>query len=240
MSRPSSQAAKRRKVARVIERLEGEYGRQEWYCHGNALDVLIGTILSQNTSNRNSWPAFDKLKEAFATWDEAADAPVAHIERAIRRAGLSRQKSQRIRTILQTIRKERGGLDGGLQFLADLQVGEAADYLAGFKGIGPKTVGCVLLFAFNMPILPVDTHIHRIAIRLGVIDEKASVERAHELLGELVAPAEFYNFHILVIKHGRQICHARRPRCHDCVLFRMCPAGRTFIKRGLAAGSLRD
>jgi endonuclease-3 len=228
----------RRKVRRVIDRLEEAHGRQEWHCHGDALDVLIGTILSQNTSNRNSRRAFKKLKATFPAWDATADAPSASIERAIRGAGLSRQKSRRIREILRTIRRERGELS--LQFLAEMDIGDARDYLRRFPGIGPKTVGCVLLFSFNMPILPVDTHILRIAIRLGLIDEKTSANEAHAALERLVDPGQFYNFHILLILHGRRICKARRPRCHDCVLKRICPAGGDFIRRGMAAGSLRD
>ncbi|MCG3177912.1 MAG: Endonuclease III [Phycisphaerae bacterium] len=227
-----------RMVRRVIQRLQNAYGRQVWRRHGNGLDLLVDTILSQNTNNTNSDRAYEQLRADFADWQAVADAPAARIERSIRSAGLSRQKSVRIRAILRAIRQERGQLD--LEFLADLPAADARAWLRRFKGVGPKTVGCVLLFAFNQPVLPVDTHIHRIAIRLGLIAPGTSAEAAHAALEALVPPAEFYNFHILVIMHGRQICKAHRPRCHDCVLRRTCPASAEFIRRGQAAGSVRD
>ena len=229
--------ARRAKVRTVIRRLEARFGRQLWRRDADGVSELVGTILSQNTSNRNSSQAYDRLVEAFGDWDAAADAPVARIERAIRPAGLSRQKSRRIKAILRAIRADRGELS--LEFLGKLPVAQARDYLRRFKGVGPKTVGCVLLFSFNQPILPVDTHIHRIAIRLGLIGPKVSAEAAHAALETLVPPRQFYNFHILLIRHGRTVCKAHRPRCHDCNLRPICPGGRDFIRRGLAAGSVR-
>ncbi len=269
MSAPDLAAARRR-VRRVIDRLQAVFGRQVWKRWGDGLEELVGTILSQNTSNANSGPAYQKLAAAFAVrsradsqagrtgragprrqpahgrpdestgrvdWDAMADAPVGAIERAIRSAGLSRQKSVRIWQILRRIRRERGELS--LEFLADLSPQQARAYLTAFPGVGPKTAACVLLFSFHMPVLPVDTHIHRIGIRLGLLPPGTSADDAHAALERLVPPDEFYNFHILLIRHGRQICRARRPRCHDCVLLRMCPAGRRFIRTGAAAGSIR-
>ena len=258
----SSTQASRRFAARVIRALEGTFGRQLWQRWGDGLEELVGTILSQNTSNINSDRAYEHLTKSFplrtfsprtegpgdrspaeessptVDWDVVADAPVKSIERAIRCAGLSRIKSARIRNILRQIRADRGELS--LEFLADWPVERAREYLTRFDGIGPKTAACILLFSFNMLILPVDTHIHRIAIRLGLIDSKTSAEAAHAALERIVPPKQFYNFHILLIKHGRSVCKAHRPRCHDCVLLSMCPTGPSLIRQGRAAGSVRE
>ncbi|MDD4891006.1 MAG: endonuclease III [Phycisphaerae bacterium] len=230
-------------VARIIRRLEGAFGRQVWRRWGDGLEELVGTILSQNTSNINSGRAYECLERMFARdskqidWNAVADAPVARLEKAIRCAGLSRMKSRRIRNILRAIRAERGELS--LEFLADWPVDKARNYLTRFEGVGPKTAACILLFSFRQPILPVDTHIHRIAIRLALIGPKVSAEASHAALEAIVPRREFYNFHILLIKHGRQICKAHRPRCHDCPLLSLCPTGPTLIRQGRAAASVK-
>ena len=184
--------------------------------------MLVGTILSQNTSDVNSGRAFDSLIATFGNWEAIASAPVEQIARAIRLGGLSRVKAVRIRQILEEIEKEQGRI--GLDFLEAMNMSEARDYLMHLPGVGPKTASCVLLFALGKPCLPVDTHVFRVTKRLGLIDSGVSIEQAHSLLQEQIPPSKVYQFHLHLIRHGRRICHARRPRCDECILESVCPS----------------
>ncbi|HSV13715.1 MAG TPA: hypothetical protein VLI90_05610 [Tepidisphaeraceae bacterium] len=157
-----------------------------------------------------------------------ANAPAAEVERHIRVSGLSNQKAPRIQSILRQIKQRHGKVD--LQFLAKMDDDAAFEYLMQFHGVGPKTANCTLLFAFGKPLFPIDTHIHRIARRLGLIGAKATSEQAHALLKPLIAPADRYETHVLLIEHGRRTCKAINPRCDDCVLLRMCPFGETRVR----------
>jgi endonuclease-3 len=153
-----------------------------------------------------------------------ADAPVDEVERHIRVSGLSRQKAPRIQAILRQIKSDRGKID--LQFLKETDEQAAYEYLTKFKGVGPKTANCVMLFAFGHPVFPVDTHIHRIARRLKLIGPRATAEQAHDLLKPMIPPRDRYEMHVLLIEHGRKTCRAINPRCGECVLLEMCPYGR--------------
>ena len=188
------------------------------------LDELIVTILSQSTTDANCEAAFQSLRGRFPDWDSVRVARVASIERAIREAGLSRLKAPRIKRILQSIHTRHGRMS--LDFLRDMPSHEAAAYLQRFSGVGPKTAACVLLFACDMPVLPVDTHVHRVSRRLGLIGANTRADKAHEELSALVRPELVLEFHLRLIGHGRTICTARRPRCPDCVLRTHCPEGR--------------
>jgi endonuclease-3 len=199
------------------------YGRRDWKCWGDGLSVLVETILSQNTNSVNSEAGFNRLWRRFRSWNKVADAPVEEVERCIRISGLSRQKAPRIQAILREIRRRHRKMS--LQFLAEMGEQEAFEYLMAFAGVGPKTANCVLLFAFCKPVFPVDTHIHRIAIRLGVIVERSSAEEAHELLKPMVRPGDRYEMHVLLIEHGRTICKAGRPLCGECGLRGRCATG---------------
>ncbi|MCL2646323.1 MAG: endonuclease III [Phycisphaerales bacterium] len=210
-------------VDEVWQRLRKRYGPRPAKVWGRGIDVLVETILSQNTSNQNSSAAYRQLRRRFRTWNEVADAPVEEVERWIRTAGLSRLKAPRIQTILRQLREERGRIS--LEFLKRLPPDQAAAYLRRFKGIGPKTIACLLLFAFQMPVFPVDTHIHRIARRLHWIGPKVSAEKAHILLEPAIPPAQRYEMHILLIAHGRQTCRAINPTCDRCPLLDLCPSG---------------
>jgi endonuclease-3 len=191
------------------------------------LDELIATILSQNTSDANSDAAYEELRRRFDGWDAVRRAPTSKIVRAIRQAGLSRRKAPRIKQILQTVLVERGELS--LDFLCRLPVAEAAVYLGRFPGVGPKTVACVLLFACRKPVLPVDTHVHRVSRRLGLIGPRTGADKAHDDLARLVPPRLVLEFHIQLIRHGRRTCMARNPKCDDCPLVDLCPAGRANV-----------
>ena len=201
-------------MKQILGRLQKAYGRRPWKCWGKGVDVLVGTILSQNTSNKNSDAGYRQLRRRFKSWSQVADAPVAEVERHIRVSGLSNQKAPRIQAILRQIKSDRGRMD--LQFLAGADEQSAYDYLTRFKGVGPKTANCVLLFAFGHTVFPVDTHIHRIARRLGLINAKTTAEQAHDLLKPMIAPKDRYEMHILLIEHGRKICRAINPKCNEC------------------------
>jgi len=209
-------------IEEVIELLEQEYGPGKWQPDRNPIDVLIGTILSQNTSDANSGGAFASLKASFNSWKAVASAPPEHIAQVIQSGGLSQIKAVRIKQVLEQIEKEQGRIS--LDFLKSKSMAEAEDYLMRLPGVGHKTARCVLLFSLGKPSLPVDTHVFRVAKRLGLIDSRVSVEKAHSLLQEQTPPSKVYQFHIHMIEHGRQICRARQPCCNRCILRVICPS----------------
>lgn len=184
------------------------------------LDELINTILSQNTNDLNRDRAYRALRSAFSTWAAVRDAPTKHVIEAIKPAGLANQKGPRIQKILERITAERGELN--IHFLADWPVPEAKAWLTSLDGVGPKTAAIVLLFALGRPAFPVDTHIHRVAGRLGLIPPKATADQAHAILEALVPPERYHPLHLLVIQHGRTVCKAQRPRCEACPLQKHC------------------
>jgi endonuclease-3 len=207
-------------VPYVIQNLKAVYGAPKPQRGLDPLDVLIETILSQSTTNANSDRAFERLKRRFPGWEAARRARVASIEAAIRSGGLAKQKSIRIKELLNEISKRRGSLD--LAFLKTARLEEAKQFLASFKGVGPKTVACTLLFACNRPVFPIDTHIFRIARRLGLIPEKCSDDEAHRLMGEMIPRKRYYEAHINLIRHGRRVCRPRDPLCEQCCLVDYC------------------
>jgi len=219
--RPSSDRPPPR-VATILRRLQRAYGPRPWRARGTPLDSLIATILSQHTNDSNSGAAMERLLTAFDSWDEVADAPESRIARAIRVAGLHRQKARTIRQVLRRIREDRGEV--GLKFLRRLPTPDVKAYLRALPGVGPKTAACVLMFCLKRPVLPVDTHVHRVSRRLGLIGEKTSAEQAHDVLAERVPDEKVYAFHVLLIQHGREVCHARRPDHAACVLEDICPS----------------
>jgi endonuclease-3 len=215
-------------LKRVLGLLRRAYGARPWKCWGDGVSVLVDTVLSQNTSAANSDAGYRQLRRRFRTWKQVADARPEEVERHIRVSGLSNRKAPRIQAILRQIRSERGRID--LQFLADLDEQAAYEYLRNFPGVGPKTACCTLLFAFGKAVFPVDTHIHRIARRIGLVGAKATAEQAHDVLTPLIAPEGRYEMHVLLIEHGRKTCRAINPRCEHCVLLRMCAYGRLRFK----------
>ncbi len=214
-------------ITEIIRLLAEEYGNLSWSQHRDPLSELIMTILSQNTSDHNSRRAFDRLITTFSNWQAVAEASVEEIAQAIRYGGLAQVKAPRIKKMLDQISAQRGSLD--LIFLHELPLAEAKAWLQALPGVGPKTASCVLLFSLGKPTLPVDTHIHRLAKRLGVIGSRASAERAHEILGAMVPAEDVYQFHIHMIEHGRRVCKAQRPHCHQCVLLQVCPTGQMLL-----------
>lgn len=222
--RPRSKPPGPLAIAALVRRLEKAYGPRTWQRdeRRSGIDQLVRTILSQNTNDANSGEAFRRLKQAMPTWQQVRDARPGRIERAIRVGGLAPTKARRIRQVLDIIAERYGELS--LEFLADAPLPEARAALESLPGVGPKTVGCVLMFGFGRPVLPVDTHVHRVSLRLGLIPRGTSAARAHELLQARVTDRLVYPFHVLMIEHGRRTCHARGPACDACVLADRCPS----------------
>ena len=218
-----------RRIRAVRDRLRKYYGRPRNEPHHAPLDELVLTVLSQNTNDRNRDVAYERLRSRFPDWAAVAAAPVEEVEEAIRPGGISRVKSLRIKSMLGSIEAERGSLDLG--FLAELPRAEAVEFLEGLPGVGRKTAACVLLFAFDRPEMPVDTHVYRVASRLGLIRPRASFEEAHAALHESTDAADMFEFHVNLIRHGRRICTARRPACPECPLLGICPYGKDATGR---------
>jgi endonuclease-3 len=212
--------ALRSKALAIYDLLLAHYGAPAEKERRDPLSELVATILSQNTADVNTERAYRRLRERFPTWEEALHAPVEEVAAAIRVAGLSQIKAPRIQAILRTLQEERGALS--LDFLAEMSVPEARQYLTSLHGVGHKTASCVLLFALHKPALPVDTHVHRVSGRLGLVPARASAEKANALLEALLPEELYYPFHLLLIQHGRTLCAARRPRCPDCSVSALC------------------
>ena len=207
----------------VVSQLERCYGRPSRApSRPDPVDELIMTILSQNTSDTNTAKAFAGLKSAFQDWQAVIDADTNDVVEAIRPGGLAKQKAPRIQQVLTLIQSERGEID--LAFLSSMSSNASVEWLTRLPGVGRKTAACVLLFSLDMPVMPVDTHVHRVALRLGLIPAGTTANDAHDLLGAGMTAQETYDAHMLMIKHGRLTCKARNPRCSECVLNPDCPS----------------
>jgi endonuclease-3 len=203
--------------------------------HGHPIAELILTVLSQSTNDRNRDVAYLALRERFPDWVAVRDAPVDEIEAAIRPGGISKIKSVRIKAILETISETSEDGDLSLDWLPDRSVEEAQRYLTSLPGVGRKTAACVLLFAFGMHDVPVDTHVSRVCTRLGLFRPAAPFEEQHDVMLAFTPPGEALELHLNLLRHGRRTCHARRPACEECALSRMCP--KVGVARPLAHGS---
>jgi endonuclease-3 len=213
-------AALERKYRKVADALAQEYSYPTWRQHLPPVDELVDTILSQNTSDTNRDAAFARLRARFPTWEAVRDADVQGVVEAIRPAGLANQKGPRIQDALHRLTQEVGSIS--LDHLESMPVEEAKAWLTSINGVGPKTAAIILLFSFNRPAFPVDTHVHRVVGRLGFIGPRTTAEQAHVEMEQIVPPEDYYAFHLQVIQHGRQVCHARAPQCGICVLQDYC------------------
>ena len=219
----------RRRIRELSFRLNQAYGRKRWRSHADPLSELIVTILSQNTSDHNSHRAYLSLKSRFKTWDHLRRARVGSIADAIRSGGLADVKAERIKHILQQIHRENRDLDLG--FLKRWRTDKIREYLKRFKGVGDKTIACVLLFSLKRPAMPVDTHVLRVSKRLDLVPRRADAGKAEVILEELVPDDLVYQFHLNLIEHGRSICKAANPRCGSCVLFQICEFGQSAVDK---------
>jgi endonuclease-3 len=231
----------RRRVRTIRDRLRGYYGRPRNTPHRAPLDELVLTILSQNTNDRNRDVAYTRLRERFPTWEAVARAPLDEVEEAIRPGGISKVKSRRIQEILRAIEDHgpgpaanpaAGSPAAGPYSLGWLETApreRALEFLESLPGVGRKTAACVLLFSFDRPELPVDTHVYRVATRLGLVRPKASFIEAHETLQAAIDPADVYELHLNPLRHGRRLCKPQRPLCRECPLLSVCPYGRSRV-----------
>jgi endonuclease-3 len=211
----------RDRVLKVDKILTRTYGRKEvGRRRTNPLDTLILTILSQNTNDANRDRAYRSLRMAYPRWEDVMGSDPRHVTRAIRVGGLANIKSKRIIDALKFINGEMGELS--LEFLKEMTPCEADGWLSRMKGVGPKTRAIVMLFSLGMSAFPVDTHVHRVTKRIGLIGRRTSRERAQQELTNLVPEREFYNLHINLIEHGRAVCAARKPRCSICPIRHQC------------------
>jgi endonuclease III len=226
------------RVLRVRDRLRDVYGIPRMAPHGRPLDELVLTVLSQSTNDRNRDVAFLRLRERFAAPGEPIDyeamlgAPVGEVEEAIRPGGISKVKSARIQAILAAIRDSARNPDEplSLEWMRAAPVAESRDYLCALPGVGRKTAACVLLFSYGLPDIPVDTHVSRVGMRLGLFRAGAPFEELHDQMLAITPPGEELEFHVNLLRHGRRTCHARTPACGECALARMCPSRGLFTQ----------
>jgi endonuclease-3 len=214
---------KRRALADVVlERLGERYDRPVWDGpRVETISELVLTILSQNTADTNSFRAFTALRARYASWDDVLRAPTDELEDVIRPGGLAPTKSRRIQHVLAEVHEATHGT-WDLAFLGEWELQRARDWLTSLPGIGRKTASIILLFNFGRAAMPVDTHVHRVASRLGMLPPRTPLDRAHDLLEGVLAPDEMYAFHVETIRHGRDTCRAPRPICGLCPLTDVC------------------
>jgi endonuclease III len=208
------------KARDIYETLLEFYGEPTWRDPLPPVAELVSTILSQNTNDANRDAAFYSLKARFPDWESVRDAETDEVIEAIRTAGLANQKGPRIQKVLQQITEERGSLD--LDFLKEMPTGDVRTWLLQFNGVGPKTAAIVMQFSLEIPAFPVDTHIYRVTKRLGLLPEKMNEEQAHDHLAALFKPEWYYTGHLNIIRLGREICIARKPKCVECPLRKIC------------------
>lgn len=208
----------------VLQLLGQFYGLPARLPRQDPIDELVATILSQHTSDMNTERAFTSLRQRFPDWECVMNAPTSEVVDAIRMGGLANVKARRIQAVLQEVHVRLGGFD--LSFLALESRETARAWLTSLPGVGPKTASCVLLFSLNIPAMPVDTHVHRVALRTNIIPNRTNATNAQELLEASIAPSSLYDGHMLLIQHGRSTCTARSPACERCILAEWCPSAR--------------
>jgi endonuclease-3 len=217
----------------VHRRLLASFGQPTAHSAYAPLDELVGTILSQHTSDLNSERAFTALKATFHDWEAVRDAPLDQLVETIRSGGLAVVKAQRIQAVLRALTDDNGRVR--LPDLRRMGRQRAVEALIALPGVGRKTAACVLLFGSHVPAIPVDTHVHRVARRVGLVAAGASAEATADALERALAPRDYYAFHVNVIRLGREICKAPRPRCEICPLRERCRTGQLATTAASAA-----
>lgn len=225
-----------RKEVLDCKRMNGSTGRS---VGSEALDVLVETILSQNTTDKNSHQAFLNIQSRWASWRDVANANTADLEAAIKVGGLSKAKAKNIQTILKSLIADRhftptpGSAEPSLDYMSGMSTEEIKEALMSFNGVGPKTAACTVLFGFCRDSFPVDTHVFRVASRLGLVKGAAakSRETAQEELEKTATDGTKFDLHILMIEHGRSVCHPNKPQCCECVLADICPSAKGISKK---------
>jgi endonuclease III len=217
-------------VRRIESALRKAYGVPKVAPARTLLDALVETILSQNTTDTNSSRAFRALRRRYPRWSDVLAAPTADLVATIRSAGLANTKAPRIQAILARLQKERGR--PSLKHLARMSHAAAMEYLLSLPGVGPKTAACTLLFGMGHDVFPVDTHIHRLCRRLGIVSNFATAEQTQDAMAALVPKGRALSLHVNLIRHGRLVCKAQRPRCGNCLLAGMCDSASVFGPAG--------
>ena len=218
----------RRRIRAIANRLAKRFGPLDPPRAVDPLDELVLTVLSQHTSDLNAERAFESLRTAFPDdWAAVVAATEGAVADAIRSGGLANSKAPRIQTILREVREREGAFD--LSRLRAMSDAEAREYLMTLPGIGPKTAAVVLSFALGRDAMPVDTHVHRVTARLGLIPAKANAERADRMLHDLVPDGLRTQMHVGFIRLGREICKAPMPRCRQCPLKDLCPTAPRYL-----------
>lgn len=216
-----------RRVRTIVDRLRKKFGELEPPRRTDPLEELILTVLSQHTSDINAERAFGLLRSAYPTWRDVVDAPALTVADTIRSGGLANTKAPRIQAILREVHEREGRYD--LSWLGDASDADARAYLTSLPGVGPKTAAVVLSFALGRDAIPVDTHVHRASMRLGLVPPKVSAERADRLLHDLVPDGLRTSLHVALIRLGREICKAPVPRCRECPLKDLCPTAPRYL-----------
>jgi endonuclease III len=220
----------RARVRRIRDRLRDVYGTPLMKPHGHPIAELVLTVLSQSTNDRNRDVAYLRLRERLPTWEQVRGAPVVEVEEAIRPGGISKVKSERIQAILRGVAADPRdpSYELSLDWLPRVALAEARDYLVALPGVGRKTAACVLLFAYGLRDVPVDTHVSRVGVRLHLLRAGAPFEELHDQMLALTPAGQELELHVNLLRHGRRTCHARSPACGDCALARMCPSRGLF------------
>lgn len=221
MKDPATPATPRR-VRTIFNRLRKAYGELQPPRAADPLDELVLTVLSQHTSDLNAERAFADLKRGFPSWEDVLGASEGALADAIRSGGLANTKARRIKEILALIIEREGAFD--LSSLTSMSDADAHAYLTSLPGVGPKTASVVLSFALGRDTIPVDTHVHRVSRRLGLVPERASAEGAARILHDLVPKGIRTPLHVALIRLGRQTCKAPNPLCRSCPLNDICPS----------------
>jgi endonuclease-3 len=209
-----------KKIEEIISILKKEFpGQQALPGRANPLDILVATMLSQNTTDKTSYIAFKNLKKDIGTWEEVMNASPAKVKKAIRVCGLTNQKSASLRALLKGLFKKYGGLS--LNFMRKKSNEDIYEELLQFKGIGVKTISCMLAFSLERDVFPVDTHVHRVTNRLGIAHASTPL-KTFEQMKDKIPEGKKYLFHALLIKFGRKICRSAAPICGRCPLYDLC------------------
>lgn len=217
-------------IDEILCRLDPLYGPPEAPRPYDAISELIFTVLSQHTSDVNSYRANEMMRERFTTWEALMKADIDELADAIQIGGLAKVKAPRIQAILRAILERNGG-SWDLSFLSEMPLNEAKRWLLELPGVGPKTAGCVLLFALGRPAMVVDTHVYRVAQRLGLIGPKVTADEAHDLLEDMTPDDDVLAAHVYIITHGRRVCKAQNPLCPECTLEDGCPSSTLKSKK---------
>jgi|TARA_B110000438_G_scaffold282673_1_gene309942 endonuclease-3 len=208
---------------KIITKLTSNYYNPVWKKRLPAMEELIFTVLTQHTSDKNAEKAFNNLMSKLKNFETILETKESTISSLIHMGGLANIKSKRILSILREIKEKTGNLK--IDFLSSMSPEDAREWLVSLNGVGLKTASCVLAFSFGFPVIPVDTHIHRVSKRIGLINKNISPDKAHKILESIISPENRYKFHVLLINHGRNQCHARKPICKTCSIVEICQFG---------------